>query len=417
MLQDRKSNLAEGQAMMSSYDVDGAGPMAAGVGADLRAARERLGWTLPAIAGHLRIRLPYLQAIEEGRVDLLPGTAYAIGFIRTYAQALGLDVEEVSRRFRAEAMPATRKPELNFPAPVPERGVPAGAIVLVGAMIAVGAYVGWYKMSGTRHPTAAMVQPLPERLAPLAEKGPPAISPSPVLPTAPARQMNEFEPPPPVSVISPSSAAASTPAGMPFAGPSFSSAPAIAPAPAAASTQAASPAPVATPEASPPAPARSGSDTAEPAATPAGDSLAMATPAAGTPASGPVASDPARTDGGRIMLRAKADAWIQVREKSGSVLLNRVLRAGESWAVPPKGTLLMTTGNAGGTEVDLDGQPTAPIGPDGAVRRDIPLDPDTLKPAAPPAQTSLVSPASAAVAPVPGATAPAASSTTSLKKP
>jgi cytoskeleton protein RodZ len=117
----------------------------------------------------------------------------------------------------------------------------------------------------------------------------------------------------------------------------------------------------------------------------------MATPAAGTPASGPVASDPARTDGGRIMLRAKADAWIQVREKSGSVLLNRVLRAGESWAVPPKGTLLMTTGNAGGTEVDLDGQPTAPIGPDG--------------------------PASAAVAPVPGATAPAASSTTSLKKP
>ena len=38
----------------------------------------------------------------------------------------------------------------------------------------------------------------------------------------------------------------------------------------------------------------------------------------------------------RIVLRAKADAWIQVRDKQGQVLLNRVLRAGETWPVPPQ---------------------------------------------------------------------------------
>jgi cytoskeleton protein RodZ len=64
------------------------------------------------------------------------------------------------------------------------------------------------------------------------------------------------------------------------------------------------------------------------------------------------------------------------------VLLNRVLRAGETWPVPPgkpPGQLLLTTGNAGGTEVLVDGQLTAGLGIDGAVRHDLPLDPDAIR--------------------------------------
>ena len=143
--------------MMSSEDdgFEAAGgegkavPVAARVGADLRAARERLGWTLPAIAAHLRIRLPYLEAIEDGRTEALPGNAYAVGFLRAYAQALGLDPDEITRRFRAEAGEVNRKTELSFPVPVPERGMPAGAVVLIGAVLAVLAYVGWYHFQAT----------------------------------------------------------------------------------------------------------------------------------------------------------------------------------------------------------------------------------------------------------------------------
>ena len=79
------------------------------------------------------------------------------------------------------------------------------------------------------------------------------------------------------------------------------------------------------------------------------------------------------------MLRANADAWVQVRDRSGSVLLNRILHAGETWEVPPKPNLLLTTGNAGGTDLLVDGQPSAPLGGSGAVRRDLPLDPDLIK--------------------------------------
>jgi cytoskeleton protein RodZ len=79
------------------------------------------------------------------------------------------------------------------------------------------------------------------------------------------------------------------------------------------------------------------------------------------------------------VLRAKTDAWIQVRDKAGPVMLNRVLRAGETWQVPAKGTLLLTTGNAGGTDLVVDGVTSPSLGGSGAVRRDVPLDPDLIK--------------------------------------
>src|SRR5277367_4838810 len=77
---------------------------AARLGAELQAARQKLGWELPQLAASLRIRQAYLEAIETGRVAELPGSTYALRFVRTYAAALGLPGEEMARRFRAEAM-------------------------------------------------------------------------------------------------------------------------------------------------------------------------------------------------------------------------------------------------------------------------------------------------------------------------
>jgi cytoskeleton protein RodZ len=163
------------------------------VGMELRTARERLGWDLPAVAAGLRIKHAYLAAIEEGRLADLPGNAYAVGFLRTYAAALGLDPDEVSRRFRAETAEVNRKTELTFPAPVPERGVPAGAVALVGVVLAIGAYVGWYHFSASDRQAARTVPEVPARLAATAGGGPAATTPSPQVasvlpgPTPPAK--------------------------------------------------------------------------------------------------------------------------------------------------------------------------------------------------------------------------------------
>ena len=145
-------------------------PAAERAGADLRAARERLGLSLQDVALHLRIRIPHLEALEEGRVSLLPGTAYALAFVRTYANALGLDAEEMVRRFKTEASEFGRQTELVFPVPMPERGLPPGAVVLLGLVLAIGAYAGWYRLSGEGRLPAETVTAIPEHLAPLAEQ-------------------------------------------------------------------------------------------------------------------------------------------------------------------------------------------------------------------------------------------------------
>jgi cytoskeleton protein RodZ len=358
VLQNRRAKLAEVRTMMSFQDADTTVATASRVGADLREARERLGWSLPAIAAHLRIRLPFLEAIEDGRIGDLPGNAYAVGFVRAYAQSLGLDPDEISRRFRNEAADINRKTELTFPVPVPERGVPAGAVVLLGAVLAIGAYVGWYHMSGNGQPAADAVQPVPARLAPLADTAPHA---------APVGAPTRVSPNPSGTADIATREAGDSSAETAPVTPGF--------APGSASAMPS----VTTPSSSPSSP-----NSAAQIAVPGSTSSQIATvqpttssPTAGSPAGAPLAAPAA--DGGRILLRASADAWVQVRDRQGSILLNRVMRAGETWQVPAKGQLTLTTGNAGGTELLVDGVATPSLGADGAVRRDLVLDPDAIR--------------------------------------
>lgn len=65
------------------------------IGATLREARERSGLSIAACAEKTRIRSKYLTALEENRFATLPETAYARGFLRTYADALGVEPERL----------------------------------------------------------------------------------------------------------------------------------------------------------------------------------------------------------------------------------------------------------------------------------------------------------------------------------
>ena len=72
------------------------------VGQDLRAARLRRGDDLATVSRGLKIRKDHLEAVEEDRLENLPGKTYAIGFVRTYAGYLGLDAVEVVERYKQE---------------------------------------------------------------------------------------------------------------------------------------------------------------------------------------------------------------------------------------------------------------------------------------------------------------------------
>jgi len=326
--------------------VPGAGKLVSGssrVGAELRAARERLGWSLPDVAGSLRIRLPYLEAIEDGRLADLPAAAYGMGFVRSYANLLGLPAENMCRAYRDEVGKAPLEPELVFPTPLRERGVPIGAAALIALVIAVGGYAGWYKLSENRPGQVASVPPVPERLAPLAE---PAAPPAAVAVVSP-----------PVAAQDGSEDGQQAQSGADSTGADSSGA--VTPSEAAA-TGIANPAP-------------------------------NYEQAAGTAPSS------------RVTLHANADSWLQVHDGSGNLLFSRILKAGESWQVPvAAGTLFLTTGNAGGTDVLVDGQPTASLGGSGVVRHDLSLDPDQVKAGKLAPATATTQPAGSTVSTAPG---------------
>ena len=73
------------------------------IGSSLREARLRQELDFPALEERTKIRPKYLRALEEERFDLLPAPTYIKGFLRSYAEALGLDgqpfVDEYNSRF------------------------------------------------------------------------------------------------------------------------------------------------------------------------------------------------------------------------------------------------------------------------------------------------------------------------------
>ena len=146
----------------------GTGP---GVGGLLRASRLRIGEDLRDVAAALYIRYSYLNAIEEGRYEALPGPTYAVGFVRVYAEHLGLDADEVVRHFKAETAALSEMKALVFPSPLPESGVPNGAILFMGVFIAGLAYGIWYINSTSDKSIADLIPAVPERFATLFGQG------------------------------------------------------------------------------------------------------------------------------------------------------------------------------------------------------------------------------------------------------
>lgn len=275
---------------------------AARVGEELREARLALGVSVEDAATQLRINKRYLLALEEGRVKDLPGAAYAVGFVRSYATALGLDPDDAVRRFRDVSGTAVAKSgDLVFPEPVPRRGIPTGILAAIGVAIALFGYVAWYQWSGRGERVVDSVPPLPPRLERAAEA--PAARDT---PPAPGAVVEPPAPPPPV--------------------------------------------------AAPPRPA-----------------------------------PPIDPDKPRVVIRAKGESWVQIRDNPGNrTLLDRVLRGGESVEIPNRPGIVLTTGKAENLDILLDGQEVDPFGGPG-VRRNIALEPDRLR--SPPAPAANPAPA------------------------
>jgi cytoskeletal protein RodZ len=126
------------------------------IGNSLREARLRQGLDLARVEDDTKIRARYLQALEDERFDVLPAETYVKGFLRTYAEYLGLDghlyVDEFNSRFAS----SLEEPVVSSPPPRrrPTRGTGSGLVVVVLAGIVAVAVLVVVAFAFSSDPTA-----------------------------------------------------------------------------------------------------------------------------------------------------------------------------------------------------------------------------------------------------------------------
>jgi len=275
------------------------------VGQDLRTARLRRGDDLASVSRVLKIRKDHLEALEEDRIEALPGRTYAVGFIRSYADYLGLDAVQCVERFKAEI--AGRSDASVTPITVidedAEHRMPHGWKIMAGVVVVLVLY-GAYQLaaSADKMLSEPTVAPAPVVQRPVAHK----VAPAPLAVTQP--------------LTHPLDTSLSTGDG----------------------TAAGQAAPTTDQNAA----------TTTPAAVPP--------PAAQPLPQGQVYGDTSKP--ARVVLRAREATRILIQGPDGRVYQNRLLKPGDSYRMPNIPGLTLTTPNAGAVEVSLDGSPMGVAG-------------------------------------------------------
>ena len=349
---ERKKPKADTEAIRPANDT---------VGETLRAARQAQGLEIEAVSQVIHIRSAQLKAIEENNIESLPGMTYAVGFVRSYANFLGLNGAEIVHRFKAEHGHTPAQSKLSFPEPIAESRVPDPMMVGVGAFLAVLILVLWTVYSNmhsgsktAENPPAApevtsVAESLPSAttttsattgLAGATTTPAPEATAATTQPTTPATTTAEQPPAPAVTAAAPVTPAAETPKAEPVKA-------------AAAKKEAAS-------------------DDSEDSAD-AEDA--------------PEAKKASNDDGvinikrgkSRITLKAIEASWVQISDATQKVLYRKVLRPGEQYSVPDQPGLVLDTANAGGLKILVDGKLVRAIGKEGDILRGVAMDPQELK--------------------------------------
>jgi transcriptional regulator with XRE-family HTH domain len=130
------------------------------IGSSLRDARERQGLDLNEVERATHIRPRYLTALEEERFDVLPGPAYIKGFLRAYADFLGLDSDRFVDEYSSRFPPTEEAPAVPLARVRRRRAFIDSPLVIVAFAVLLG-LIGWRlsSMEGGGH-TAAVPPPV-----------------------------------------------------------------------------------------------------------------------------------------------------------------------------------------------------------------------------------------------------------------
>lgn len=331
-------------------------------GSKLRAARIAKSLDVAAVATALRIRKTQIEAIENNDLDALPGMTYAVGFVKSYANYVGLNSAEIARQFKNDNNHAASQSNLSFPAPINENNMPEPMLIGIGAFLAVVLLVGWMIYSGLSGGDSASddIQAPPVVAQTSDEATPDTSAETP----ADAAAVTDI-PPPPADILPTVEAPATSPTQTAVTTPEM---------PVAAETKA--------PETkAPEVTAKTEPEKTEDAEKAEAAKKAEETKkaAAEEKKKNEDATINVKRGKTRVVLRAKEATWVQVSDYKRNIVFKKVLRPGEEFSVPDEPGMSLVTANAGGLDIVVDGQKAPALGEPGEIVRGIALDPSGLK--------------------------------------
>ena len=281
------------------------------VGGMLHDARLKKGLKIEAIAKELYIRPAYLEAIESSNYDEIPEPPYGVGFIRTYAEFLGLNSARVVQLFKEETDANAQADDLYVLEPQAEATVPNKKYLLISLAAVALLYAAWFAYNESQN--AVVEEPVAEEV--LTDVSAQAVEFASLDDTAPPADENELavvdvttaapvDSSPQVTVSEASFVEPETPAVQPE-----------------------------TPAVETPAPAEAAQPAAEAEKAPVVDTKA----------------------GSRVLLKINKETWVEVKDQD-KLWISKVLQPGDTYKVPAGSGKILSVGRVDAVEVLIDGK-------------------------------------------------------------
>lgn len=295
------------------------------VGEILRRARLQRGLTIEDVEAQLKIKASQVQALEEMNFDAFSGWVYVTGFVKSYADFLGLDGSKVLLLLKNQTGRHHEKQELNIPEPDSETQMPDLWIILsaIGALVLVVIAIIIFQAvtSNSDTPDIPVVEDVPYLSSEIPspdfeDNGSMGYS---------NEAQGELD-----QIVADANIESPVVEGVDAIEEGMSSE----------------------------------EQTGVPVPEPKPDNSAAA----------PVDSEH------RIIINVSEKSWVEIRDQTGAKVVSRVLNPGDSFFVPDDaGNMSMTTGNAAGIDLVVDGASLGTLGQKGEIRKNIPLEPESLK--------------------------------------
>lgn len=144
--EEAKKNAAPADASVADNTLDNDGR----VGTMLRETRLQKGEEIEDISRKLHIRPNYLEAIENSHYSEVPEAPYGPGFVRSYADYLGLNAVRMAQLYKEETDAQNAQSDMYVPEPESEATAPSYKYILISLIAIAIAYFGWnYYISQT----------------------------------------------------------------------------------------------------------------------------------------------------------------------------------------------------------------------------------------------------------------------------